>query len=334
MTTIKHPYLLFLGDAADQLAAKVADGVARWRPEWCLGQLRLPDCGADIGLDDLTLEQAYRRGARTVVVGVANRGGVIPDNWVETLLSALDIGFDIANGLHRRLTQIPALAQKAREQGRQLVDVRYPTIELAVGNGQQRSGKRLLTVGTDCSCGKMFTALALEREMHRRVRPASFRATGQTGILIAGDGICVDAVIADFIAGAAEQLSPANHDEHWDLIEGQGSLFHASYAGVSLGLLHGAQADALVMCHEPTRTHMRGLPGVSLPALHQCIQLHEQCAQLTNPACRVIGISLNTSRLSDADVEPTCQALEEETGLPVVDAYRHTAARLVDALPQ
>ncbi len=333
MLTIQHPYLMFLGDAADQLAAKTANGVARWRPEWCLGQLRLPGCQADVGLQDLTLTQAYERGARTLVVGVANRGGIISDVWLETLLGALDAGFDIANGLHNRLSHIPALAERAKQLGRQLVDVRYPDVELEVGHAHPRTGRRLLTVGTDCSCGKMFTSLAMEREMHARGRRASFRATGQTGILIAGSGISVDAVIADFIAGATEQLAPANEADHWDMIEGQGSLFHASYAGVSMGLLHGAQPHALILCHEPTRTHMRGLPHAPLPGLRECIELNERCARLTNPDCRVIGVSLNTSVLPDADVDGTCRAIEDETGLPTIDAYRHGAARLVGALP-
>ncbi|HJN28029.1 MAG TPA: N-acetyltransferase DgcN [Candidatus Latescibacteria bacterium] len=334
MLTIKPPYLMFLGDAADQLAAKTADGVARWRPDWCLGQLRLEGCQADIGLEDLTIDQARQAGAQTLVVGVANRGGIISEVWLETLLAALDAGFDIASGLHNRLGDLPALAERAQATGRQLVDVRYPDVELKVGQGTPRTGRRLLTVGTDCSCGKMFTALAIERELQSQSRKATFRATGQTGILIAGTGVSVDAVIADFIAGATEQLAPDNDDDHWDLIEGQGSLFHASYAGVSMGLLHGAQAHALVLCHEPTRTHMRGLPQAHLPSIAQCIDLNERCGRLTNPDCRVIGISLNTLQLPDDQVDDTCKRIEHETGLPTVDAYRHGSERLVEALPE
>lgn len=329
---IQQPYLLFLGDAADHLAAKTADGVARWRPDACVGQLRLPGCQADLGLPDMTLEAAWARGARTLIIGVANRGGVISEQWMDTLLTALDTGFDIASGLHNRLNFIPRLAERAGTLNRSLFDVRYPDIEVAVGNGRRRTGKRLLTVGTDCSCGKMFTALAMEREMSRRGLRADFRATGQTGILIAGGGISVDAVIADFIAGAVEWLTPDADAAHWDLIEGQGSLFHASYAGVSLGLLHGAQADALVMCHEPTRTHMRGLPHAPLPGLAECIELNERCGRLTNPDCRVIGVSVNTSALDDEGAKRELDRIENETGLPAVDAWRHGAGRLVDAL--
>ena len=330
---IESPYLLFLGDAADQLAAKTADGVARWRPDRCVGQLRLPGCHADVGQPDLTLEQGRRAGARTLIVGVANRGGEISDLWMETLLTALDLGYDIASGLHDRLSRIPRLAERAGALGRGLCEVRYPEVELEVGHGEPRSGRRLLTVGTDCSCGKMFTALAIERELSARGRKATFRATGQTGILIAGSGIAVDAVISDFIAGATESLTPANDDDHWDLVEGQGSLFHPSYAGVSLGLLHGSMADALVLCHEPTRRHMRGLPHAPLPTLTECIALNEQCGQLTNPACRVIGLSLNTSALDGPGAGRALRAAEDETGLPAVDACRDGgAARLADAL--
>jgi uncharacterized NAD-dependent epimerase/dehydratase family protein len=332
-TKLKNPYLLFLGDAADQLAAKTADGIARWRPDWCVGQLRLPQCNADLGLPDMDLEAGRQAGAQTLIVGVANRGGIISDQWMATLNTALELGYDIASGLHTRLAASPALSAKAAKAGLQLIDVRYPKEEFKVGNGIKRTGKRLLTVGTDCSVGKMFTALAIEREMRARGLNATFRATGQTGIFIAGSGVSVDAVVADFIAGATEALSPDNEPHHWDLIEGQGSLFHASYAGVSLGLLHGAQADCLVLCHEPTRQHMRGLPEYPLPDLAACIELNETAGRLTNPAGRVIGISINTSGLPQAQADLYLQEIETATGLPCVDAYRQGAARLVDALP-
>ncbi len=329
---IQHPYLLFLGDAADQLAAKTANGIAVWRPDWCLGQLRLPDCNADLGLPDMSLQEAREAGARTLIVGVANRGGVISDVWLQTLLEALDLGYDIASGLHNRLGAIPQLQERAAANNLQLFDVRYPTQEFGVGSGKKRAGKRLLTVGTDCSVGKMFTALAIEREMHGRGMAADFRATGQTGIFIAGDGVSVDAVVADFIAGATEDLAPDNDPEHWDLIEGQGSLFHASYAGVSLGLLHGAQADCLVLCHEPTRQHMRGLPHYPLPSLQDCIEANERAGSLTNPNCRVAGISINTEALDADAAQELLHSTQARTGLPTVDAYRFGAGPLVDAL--
>jgi len=330
---IRHPYLMFLGDAPDQLAAKVADGVAKWRPDWCLGQFRLPGCQADLGLPDMTLEQGREAGAETLIVGVANRGGVLADDWIAPMCAALELGYDIASGLHVRLNDIEALTGLAGQKGRQLFDVRHPTEDFDVGTGRKRTGKRLLTVGTDCSVGKMFTSLAIEREMKARGMNADFRATGQTGIFIAGDGVSVDAVVADFISGASETLSPDNDPDHWDLVEGQGSLFHASFAGVSLGLLHGSQPDAMVLCHALDRTHMRGLPGVALPDLGECVALNEATARLTNPAARVTGVSVNTAGMDEDAAVAALAAIEAETGLPTVDAFRHGAGRLVDALP-
>ncbi len=334
MIQLNQPYLLFLGDAPDQLAAKTADGIARWRPELCVGQLRLPGCQADIGLPDMTLEEARAAGAQTLIAGVANRGGILSDGWRDTLLQAVDLGCDIASGLHGRLSAIPGLGERAAERGTRLIDVRYSEQSFPIAGGLKRSGKRLLTVGTDCSVGKMFTALAMERDMRARGLNATFRASGQTGIFIAGEGLCVDAIISDFVAGAAEILSPDNDADHWDLVEGQGSLFHASYAGVSLGLLHGSQPDALVLCHDPDRDHMRGLPTYGLPAIDECIRLNESCGRLTNPTCRTIGLSVNTSKRSEEDACELLDVLARETGLPCVDPMRQGTDRLIEALPQ
>jgi len=329
--TIRAPYLMFLGDAPDQLSAKTASGVVHWRPELCLGQLKLDDCHADLGLDDMSLNAAWEAGAKTVVIGVANRGGIISDLWVQTLLNALDLGFDIASGLHNRLRDIKVIVDKADALGRQLTDVRHPTENFSIASGVKRSGKRLLPVGTDCSVGKMYTALAIEREMKNRGFNVDFRATGQTGIFIAGDGVSVDAVVADFISGATEGLSPDNDAEHWDIVEGQGSLFHASFAGVSMGLLHGSQPDALVMCHEPTRTHMRGLPGYALPTIMDCIEMNEHAARLTNSDAKVIGLSVNTHALADASTDYLSK-LADTYGMPAVDPVKTGVAALVDAL--
>jgi uncharacterized NAD-dependent epimerase/dehydratase family protein len=329
---LHHPYLLFLGDAPDQLAAKTAQGIAQWRPDWCLGQLRLAGCKADLGLPELTLQRAVAEGARTLIVGVANRGGVINEIWLPTLLEALDRGMDLASGLHRKLADVPALADRARMLGRSLFDVRHPSRDFAVATGARRPGKRLLAVGTDCSIGKMYTTLALEQEMRRRGMKADFRATGQTGIFIAGDGVSIDAVVADFISGAVEWLSPANDPDHWDLVEGQGSLFHPSYAGVSLGLLHGAQPDLLVMCHEPGRPHMRGLPHYQLPHLGACVEANLSAARLTNPDVKLLGFSLNTSLLDATAAERALREVENQFGLPVVDPLRTGVAKLVDAI--
>ena len=329
---IKTPYLLFLGDAPDQLAAKVAQGIKDWRPENAVAQFRMAGCNADLGLADMTLEQAKAAGAKTLVIGVANRGGVISAAWKEVLLAALEAGFDIASGLHNLLRDEPDLVAVANAQGRRLVDVRVPTEEYPIANGVPRSGKRMLAVGTDCSVGKMYTALAVDAEMRARGMKSTFRATGQTGILITGGGVPLDAVIADFMAGSIEHLSPDNDPDHWDIIEGQGSLFHVSYSGVTLALIHGGQPDALVLCHEPTRDHMRGLPGYQLPSMAVVRDLALSLAKVANPACQVVGISVNTQHLSEAEAKTYLATVEAELGLPAVDPFRHGAERLVDAL--
>ena len=329
---IKTPYLLFLGDAPDQLAAKVAQGIKDWRPENAVGQLRMEGCKADLGLTDMTLEQAKKVGAKTLVIGVANRGGVISAAWKTVLLSALAAGFDIASGLHNLLRDEPDLVAAAADHGGQLVDVRVPTEDYPIANGVPRAGKRMLAVGTDCSVGKMYTALALDTEMRARGLKSSFRATGQTGILITGGGVPLDAVIADFMAGSIEHLTPDNDPDHWDIIEGQGSLFHVSYSGVTLALIHGGQPDALVLCHEPTREHMRGLPGYRLPSIAAVRDLALSLAKVANPACQVVGISVNTQHLSEANAKAYLITVEAELDLPTVDPFRHGAERLVDAL--
>jgi uncharacterized NAD-dependent epimerase/dehydratase family protein len=329
---IAHPYLLFLGDAPDPLAAKVAQGIKDWRPDASVGQLRLPGCKADMGLPDMTIEEAVAAGAKTLVVGVANRGGVIAEPWKAVLREALEKGMDLASGLHNLLRDEKDLVAIAEATGRSLHDVRVPEVDYPIANGKKRAGKRCLAVGTDCSVGKMYTALALEKSMTERGMKASFRATGQTGILITGDGVPLDAVIADFMAGAVEWLTPDNDADHWDIIEGQGSLFHASYSGVTLALIHGGQPDALILCHEPTREHMRGLPDYALPSLEALRDLAEIMGRIVNPACRTIGISVNTAAMSDEEAVDYLKALEDEFKLPAVDPFRHGAGRLADAL--
>jgi uncharacterized NAD-dependent epimerase/dehydratase family protein len=331
---LRTPYLLFIGDAPDQLAAKTAAGIAFWRPEISLGQLRLPGCKADLGIPDMTIEEAAAAGAKTVIVGTTNRGGVLGAGWEGLLVRALERGMDLASGLHHRLADIPALCEAAAHYGREIADVRHPTREFAVGNGVKRPGKRLLTVGTDCSIGKMFTTLALEKEMRARGLDVDFRATGQTGIFIAGDGVSIDAVVSDFVSGAVEWLCPAAEPGHWDVIEGQGSLFHASYAGVTLGLIHGAQPDALVMCHEPTRPHLRGLPSYPLPDLGLCIARNIEAAQLTNPRARCVGIAVNTAALDAGAARDYLRRTEDELALPCVDPVRTGVAAIVDHLLQ
>ena len=329
---IKTPYLLFLGDVPDPLSAKVAQGIRDWRPEHALGQLRMEGCKADMRLPDMTLAEARAKGAETLVIGVANRGGVISQAWKKVLIAALEEGFDLASGLHNLLRDEPDLVAVARACGRSLHDVRVPETAYPIANGVKRSGKRCLAVGTDCSVGKMYAGLAMDAEMRARGMKATFRATGQTGILITGSGVPLDAVVADFMAGAIEWLTPDNDPDHWDIIEGQGSLFHVSYSGVTMALIHGGQPDALILCHEPTRTHMRGLPDYSLPSLEALRDTALAMARIVNPACQVVGISVNTHAMDEKTALDHLADVERRMGLPTVDPFRQGAARLVDAL--
>ena len=328
---IARPYLLFLGDVPDALAAKTALGIVDWRPEWCLGQLRLPGCKADARFPDMDIAAAVAAGVKTMVVGVVNAGGVLPDHWIDTIVAARDAGRDVATGRHVRLASIPAIAAAAERSGRRLHDVRHTSERFATGKGIDRPGLRLLTVGTDCSVGKKYTALALEKAMRARGLDADFRATGQTGVFISGRGVAIDAVVADFIAGAAEWLSPAAAPTHWDVVEGQGSLFHPSFAGVSLGLLHGAQPDAFVVCHEPTRTTMRGVRH-ALPSIRDVIDMTIACGRLTNPAIRPVGIAVNTEHLDEAEARRVCDEAARQHDLPATDPVRFGVEPIVDRL--
>jgi len=329
---IETPYLLFLGSATDELTVKIANSIVDWRPDLCVGETALPDCRITKGLPRLWPAEARERGARTLVVCANNEGGYFEPEWIPVIREALEAGLDVASGLHERLSDIPEVADLAREKGRQLIDVRHTNEKLPTGTGRKRSGMRLLTVGTECSVGKMYTALAIEKEMLARDLDARFVATGQCGILVSGSGIAIDCVVADFISGAAEQLTPDADPGHWDIVEGQGSLAHPAFAGVTLGLVHGSQPDALVLCHFEGRPHMRGLPDYPLPGLDEAIEMHLQAARVTNPGARLVGISVNTSALSEADSEAVLARYAAQTGLPCVDPLRTGVAPIVDRL--
>ena len=329
---IRTPYLLFLGDAPDQLAAKVAQGIQDWRPENVVGQYRMDGCKADVGATDMSLQEAWDKGARTLVVGVANRGGMISEAWLSVLAEAMEIGFDIASGLHNLLRDENLLKATSARTGTTLHDVRVPTVAYPIANGKKRSGKRCLAVGTDCSVGKMYTGLAMDAEMQKRGLKSTFRPTGQTGILVTGRGVPLDAVVADFMAGAVEWLTPDNDADHWDHIEGQGSLWHVSYSGVTMALIHGGQPDALVLAHEPTREHMRGLPEFQQPALEDLRDTALSLAKVANPNCKVVGISINTQHMAEDEAKAYIAEVEGKMGLPTTDPFRFGAERLVDAL--
>ncbi len=327
--SIPKPYLLFLGDVKDELAAKTAHGVLDWRPEWCLGQITLPGCKAHTILPEMSLSEATKAGAKTMVLGCVNAGGVLPDQWIATIVDALNHGLNIAAGLHIKLASIPDIAEAAARNMCKLHDLRFTDLTFATGKGEKRSGKRLLTVGTDCSVGKKYSALALQKGLADRNISSDFCATGQTGILIAERGVAIDSVVSDFISGAAEHLSPATEDDHWDVIEGQGALHHPSFAGVSLGLLHGSQPDAFVVCHEPTRSTMRGV-SAPIPAIQDVINLTIQLGRPTNPDIRCAGLAINTMMLSENHAKKLIEELEEAHKLPATDPVRFGTDPIID----
>ena len=316
---LRKPYLLFLGDAPDEAEAKTACGLRDWARDACKAQLRLPEAKLDLGLPDMTPDEAAQAGVGSFVIGVAPVGGQIPREWEPVLHSAVAAGLDVVSGMHRPLEGVPGLEEAARKRGVALVNVRLPRQNFPAGSGRRRSGKRLLTVGTDCALGKKYTALALTEAMRARGISADFRATGQTGILISGGGIALDAVTADFAAGAAEVLSPDAASDHWDVIEGQGSLFHPAYAGVTLALVHGSQPDVLILCHDPTRRHLHGFPDFPTPDLRTATTRYLEAARLTNPNAVLGGISLNTSMLAATERARVLAETADYAGVPCFD---------------
>jgi uncharacterized NAD-dependent epimerase/dehydratase family protein len=325
-------YLLFLADTVEPGYAKTAFGLRDWAGERCVGELTLPAATVSTGLPRLSPQQARSLGADALVIGVAAPGGLIPQHWIPALVEALEAGLDIVSGMHIKLAQVEPLRAAAAAHGRRLIDLRTPPANIPVASGVKRSGQRLLTVGTDCALGKKYTALALARALRARGVDAEFRASGQTGILIAGAGMPIDAVVSDFVAGAAELLSPAAAASHLDVIEGQGSLFHPAYAGVSLGLLHGSQPDMFVVCHDPSRSHILGYPAAPLPSIENVIAQTVALGRVTNPEIRCVGVALNTSSMSEAEAQAEIDALAQRLGLPVADPIRGGVAfeRLVD----
>jgi len=306
--------------------AKTAFGLRDWARDKCVAECASDAGAVATGLPRMSPAEAASQGARALVIAVANSGGYIPASWEPSLLDALEAGLDIVSGMHVRLGDVPGLAEAAQRHGRRLIDVRTPPADIPVGTGRKRSGKRLLTVGTDCALGKKYTALALAEAFASRGLAADFRATGQTGIMIAGGGLPMDAVVSDFEAGAAEMLSPDADASHWDVIEGQGSLFHPAYAGVSLGLLHGSQPDVFVVCHQPGRHEVLGAPGYQVPSVEEVVELTIALGRRTNPAIRCGGVAYNTSALDEAEANQLMAQDSARLRLPVADPIRRGAA--------
>jgi uncharacterized NAD-dependent epimerase/dehydratase family protein len=332
LTTVqlKAPYLILIGEEDDPTYAKTGFGIVQWRPDLVAGQLRFPGCTVDLGVPDMTLEEAVAAGVGSLLIGVAPVGGAVPDVWWNVMRDAARQGLDVICGLHVKLADNPEVVAAARESGARLVDVRVPPRKLPVGNGRKRTGRRILTVAADCAIGKKYSALALDKAMREAGLKSTFRATGQTGIMIAGEGIPIDAVVADFIAGAAELLSPDNDADHWDIIEGQGSIFHPGYSGVSLGLLHGSQPDGFVVCHDPLRKTVSGWDHYALPSLRECIDTHVLMGRRTNPAIRCVGVTVNTSALPAGERGAYLHGLAQETGLPCCDPIRDGCGAIVE----
>jgi len=319
---LPQPYLLFLGDVTEPGYAKTAFGLRDWARDRCVGEMSCDAGTITLGLPKLTPAAARAMGARSMVIGVANTGGKILESWTPALLAALEAGLDIISGMHSRLADTPGLKSAAERHKRRLIDVRTAPLQIPTATGRKRTGMRLLAVGTDCALGKKYTALSIARGLQARGVDADFRATGQTGIMIAGSGIPIDAVVADFAAGAAELLSPDAAPDHWDVIEGQGSLFHPSYAGVSLALLHGSQPDVIVVCHQPGRERILGSPAFALPSIEATIDMNLRLGARTNPSIRCGGVSLNTSQLSQPEARRMLASEAARLGLPVADPLR------------
>jgi len=326
------PFAVYFGDIDGDSWGKTGLGLVQWRREGCAGQLRLSGCRVDAGVPDLSVAAAKAAGVRSLVIGSAAVGGGVPPHWVPTLCEAAAAGIDIVAGLHVRLASLPGLADAAQAGRARLIDVRIPPPCLPVGTGRKRSGLRLLTVGTDCACGKKYTALALDKELRARGRQSDFRASGQTGIMIAGRGLPIDAVVSDFLTGAAELLSPDNAADHWDMIEGQGSLFHPGYLQVTVGLLVGSQPDAFVVCHDPLSHEISGWPGFPLPTIAALIERTVLIGSLTNSGVRCVGVSLNTSKVPAAERQRLLAGYAEEAHLPCVDPLVEGVGPIVDKL--
>jgi uncharacterized NAD-dependent epimerase/dehydratase family protein len=330
---LPQPYLLFLGDTVEPGYAKTAFGLRDWAGDRCVGEFALPNATVTTGLPKLSPAEARAKGAQSLVIGVANSGGFIADSWIPALVEALEAGLHIVSGMHVRLREVRGLSEGAERTGRKLIDVRQPPVGIPIGTGLKRRGKRLLTVGTDCALGKKYTALAITRALQERGLKADFRATGQTGIMIAGGGIPMDAVVADFAAGAAEILSPDAPDDHWDVIEGQGSILHPVFSGVSLALLHGSQPDVFVVCHDPTRERLLGDEAFLVPPVDEIIELTIRLGRRTNPAIRVGGVSFNTGSLREDEARELIAQESARLGLPIADPMRGGTEfeRLIDA---
>ncbi|HEX2219287.1 MAG TPA: DUF1611 domain-containing protein [Gemmatimonadales bacterium] len=339
-------YLIIADGDFGPMTSKTANSIIRYHPERTVAVLDRQHAGRTVqeilGFGGNipvigSMREGLLLGPSAVLIGIAPKGGQLPKEWRTWLGEALDAGCDIWNGLHSFLGDDPTLVAKAREKGRTLHDLRRPPSDLPIASGRAKEVEPLvvLTVGTDCNVGKMTAQLQLARTLNDRGLRTRFVPTGQTGIMIEGWGIAVDAVVADFIAGAAEWLTlEGSRNADVVLVEGQGSINHPGYSGVTLGLLHGSCPDALILCHQCTRQYIgdyREAAWLRIPPLVEYVRLYETIAAAVHPT-RVIGISLNTYDLSDVEARRACEQAQRETGLPATDPVRFDPAPLVDAI--
>ena len=323
--------------------AKMAAGVLRFRAQDVVALLDSQKAGLDTatlmgvgqGIPILAdLSQAHAMGANTLLLGITPAGGQLPEAWRQTIHQAIHLGMDVISGMHTFLNEDREFSQAAALAGVTLFDLRRPPQDLTVSQCRSQLTRtfRIHTVGTDCNCGKKVTAIHIHRELQNRRLHAEFIATGQTGILISGKGIALDRVIADFCSGAAERLILENLQYDYLVLEGQGSLTHPLYAGVTLSMLYGFAPQALILCHQVGRTIMRGTPATPVPSLQTMIGLYEAITHPVYPA-RVVGIALNLMSVPDAgEAKDYVQQVQAETGLPATDVVRYGAGSLVDAI--
>ena len=339
-------YLILADGEFGPMSSKTANAVIRYQPDRVVAVLDRTQAGrtarevlgfgGDIPVVG-SIEEGLALGPTAVLVGIAPVGGHLPEEWRGWLARALEAGCDLVSGLHTFLADDPLLAARAKALGRRLVDVRRPPADLPVASGLARkvAAYVVLTVGTDCNVGKMTAQLELGRELRRRGHRARFVATGQTGIMLEGWGIAVDAVVADFIAGAAERITlEGARDADIVLVEGQGSINHPGYSGVTLGLLHRSCPDAMILCHQATREYLGDYgpqPWLRIPPLREYVRLYETAAGMVYPS-RVIAVALNTYDLGEGEARRACEEAARETGLPVTDPVRFGPALLADAV--
>src|SRR5215204_4147183 len=328
------------------MTSKTANSVVRYLPERTVGVLDRQQAGKTVqdvlgfggGIPVIgSMREGLALRPTAILIGIAPLGGRLPEEWRGWLAEALDAGCDLWSGLHTFLSDDPLLAAKARSGGRRIFDLRKPPADLPVASGAAKSVDPyvVLTVGTDCNVGKMTAQLQLTRQLNASGLRTRFVATGQTGIMIEGWGIAVDAVIADFVAGAAERLVlQGSEGADVVLVEGQGSINHPGYSAVTLGLLHGSCPDGLILCHQSTREYIgdyREAAWLRIPSLKDYIRLYESIGSAVHPT-RVIGISLNTYDLSEHDARRACEAATRETGLPATDPVRFDPTPLLAAV--